>query len=76
MRCLYCKGSLEDRQTNFIVDLGECIMIIKNVPSQVCSQCGEVSYSNEVAKKLEAVVERMRSMVRDVAVFEYSKIVA
>ena len=76
MRCLYCKGSLEDRQTNFIVDLGECIMIIKNVPSQVCSQCGEVSYSNEVAKKLEIVVDRMRSMVRDVAVFEYSQIVA
>ena len=76
MRCLYCKGSLEDRQTNFIVDLGECIMIIKNVPSQVCSQCGEASYSNEVAKKLEIVVDRMRSMVRDVAVFEYSKIVA
>ncbi len=27
----------------------------------------------EVAKKLERVVERMRSMVRDVAVFEYSR---
>ena len=53
MNCFMCKGDLEDKNTTFMVELDNCIIIIKNVPSQVCKQCGEVSYSNEVAKQLE-----------------------
>ena len=53
MSCFMCKGNLEDKLTNFIADLGNCIIIVKDVPSQVCSQCGEVSYSNDVALQLE-----------------------
>ena len=52
MKCFMCKGELENKFTNFMLDLGECIVIIKNVPSQVCTQCGEVSYSDEVAHNL------------------------
>ena len=51
--CIVCKGDLENRKTNFVADLGNCIIIVKDVPSQVCSQCGEVSYSHEVAMQLE-----------------------
>ena len=50
MNCLMCKGDLEDKKTTYMVELNNCIIIIKNVPSQVCKQCGEVSYSNEVAQ--------------------------
>ena len=42
-----CKGDMEDRLTTFMVDLGNCIVIVKNVPSHVCKQCGEVSYYNK-----------------------------
>ena len=52
MTCFMCKGTTEDRLTNFIADLGNCIIIVKGVPSQVCTQCGEVSYSNDVAEQL------------------------
>lgn len=76
MNCFMCKGTMKDEFSTFMVDLGNCIIIIKNVPSQVCSQCGEVSYSNEIAKKLESIVNQMRTMVSEVAVFEYSKMVA
>ena len=41
---------MEDKNTTFMVDLEGSIVIIKNVPSQVCTQCGEVSYSDTVAK--------------------------
>ena len=47
MKCFMCKGELEDKLTNFMLDLGTCIIIVKNVPSQVCTQCGEVSYSDD-----------------------------
>lgn len=35
MNCLMCKGNLEDKNTTFMAELDDCI-IIKNVPSQVC----------------------------------------
>ena len=43
MTCFICKGAIEHKLTTFTVDLGHCIIIVKNVPSEVCSQCGEIS---------------------------------
>ncbi len=76
MRCFMCKGHLGDQKTTFMVDLGNCIVIVKNVPSQVCSQCGEVSYSNEVAKQLEIISNTMRTDITEIAVINYSDKVA
>ncbi|MDR1702301.1 MAG: type II toxin-antitoxin system MqsA family antitoxin [Sporomusaceae bacterium] len=76
MKCFLCKGQYEDKTTTFMVDLGNCIIIVKNVPSQVCSQCGEVSYSNKIAKQLEAIVNSMRTTITEIAVINYSDKVA
>ena len=51
MSCFYCKGQTIEQMTKFIVDLGRCVVIVKNVPGQVCQQCGETSYSDEVAQR-------------------------
>lgn len=32
--CFLCKGNLENKLTTFMVDLGNCIVIIRNVPSK------------------------------------------
>ncbi|WP_196606522.1 type II toxin-antitoxin system MqsA family antitoxin [Pectinatus frisingensis] len=71
MNCLMCKGELENKNTTYMVDLGNCIVIVKNVPSQVCSQCGEISYSNDVAKELEKIVNTLRSALTEIAVVNY-----
>ena len=76
MNCLMCKGSLENKNTTFMVELNNCIIIIKNVPSQVCKQCGEVSYSNEVAKQLEKLVNSVRDSITEITVMNYTEKVA
>jgi YgiT-type zinc finger domain-containing protein len=60
MKCFFCKGTVEDRASTFMADLETCIVIIKNVPSQVCGQCGEISYSNDVARQLERIVDSLK----------------
>ena len=72
MNCFMCKGKLENKNTTFMVELDNCIIIIKNVPSQVCKQCGEVSYSDEVAKQLEKLVNRVRDSITEITVINYS----
>jgi len=71
MMCFVCKGELSDGFTTFMTDLGNCIVVIKNVPAKICSQCGEVSYSDEVAKKIEKIINSLRNSVSEVAITDY-----
>ena len=72
MACFMCKGTTEDRLTNFIADLGNCIIIVKGIPSQVCTQCGEVSYSNNVAEQLQKIVNATKNAMTEIAVVNYT----
>ena len=75
MKCFVCKGNLEDKKTTFMADMagtGSSIIIVKNVPSQVCRQCGEVSYNNEVADCLDKIINKMREALTEIAVVNYS----
>lgn len=72
MTCFMCKGTTEDRLTNFIADLGNSIIIVKGVPSQVCTQCGEVSYSNDVAEQLQKIVNATKNAMTEIAVVNYT----
>lgn len=74
MTCFFCKGQTVEKRTKFIVDLGQCVVIVKNVPGEVCQQCGETSYSNEVAQHLEKIVEAVKqSIMSEVAIIDYQK---
>ncbi len=37
---------------------GDKLFVVKNVPIEVCDQCGERYYSMEVSKKLDALVKK------------------
>ncbi len=76
MTCFMCKGNLESKTSTFMVDLGNCIIIIKDVPSEICSQCGEISYSNNVALQLQKIINSMRKTITEIAVVHYSDRVA
>lgn len=77
MNCFLCKGNLVESTIKFIVDLGPCVVIVKNVPASVCSQCGEASFSDNVAKQLERIVNTVRnSIMTEVAIVEYSTVAA
>ena len=71
MNCFFCKGNLVDGTTTFMTEIDGCAIIIKNVPAKICPQCGEASYSDEVAKKLEKIIDSLRSTITEVAVADY-----
>ena len=71
MRCIFCKGALEDKTSAFTLELDGCIIVVKNVPSHVCSQCGEVSFNDEVYRELEKIIDKMRGTISEVAIVNY-----
>ncbi len=76
MNCLFCKGDIEDKNTTFMVDLDNTIVIVKNVPSHVCEQCGEVSYGDEVMEHLQVIMDSVRTAITEIAVVNYAERVA
>ncbi|WP_337372573.1 type II toxin-antitoxin system MqsA family antitoxin [Megasphaera sp.] len=69
--CTFCKGDLQDALTTFTIDLDSCIVIIRNVPSQVCTQCGETYYSTEVMQQLYKIADSVRNSMTEIAVVNY-----
>ena len=59
-RCPICGGNKATGSTTFTVDLGESIIVIRDVPAMLCSQCGDEWISDDVASKLESIVEEAK----------------
>jgi YgiT-type zinc finger domain-containing protein len=68
MTCLFCKGDTEQRNKTHAVTLDNAVIIVKNVPAMVCAQCGEVYFSDEVMERLEAIINRLEHIIKEVAI--------
>lgn len=73
MRCLLCKSTTENKYTNYIADLGNRIIVIHNVPTQVCSQCGEKSYSFDVSVRIQELINQVKDIISGIAELNYSE---
>ena len=74
MICFMCKGRLVEGSSTFTADMDSCIVIIKNVPSLICDQCGDISYSEAVASRLEQITHSLIDKVNtEIAVVIYSE---
>jgi len=60
--------------TNHVVNYKNSLIIIRNVPCEECTKCGEVYYSNEVAKKLEQMVNIAKTLMQEVSVIDYNRV--
>ena len=72
MECFYCKGDMTDGTTTYVADVGNCIIIIKNVPCVKCKQCGEVAYTGDVAQQLEYIVNSVRNTPSEIVLLNYT----
>ena len=76
MTCFRCKGHAESTFKTHAITLEECVIIVKHVPALVCDQCGETYFTDEVMKNLETIVDGLASMIKEVAIVEYTENVA
>ncbi|MBM3150102.1 MAG: type II toxin-antitoxin system MqsA family antitoxin [Chloroflexi bacterium] len=52
-QCLVCGGEKKPGTTIYSVDLGDGVVVMRSVPAQICSQCGEEWIENTTARTLE-----------------------
>ena len=66
-----CGGCLDHGTTLFSVDLGAGVVVVRDVPAVICSQCGEAIIEDDVAGRFEAIVERAREDHAEIAVIHW-----
>jgi YgiT-type zinc finger domain-containing protein len=67
-KCPECGGTKQPGTTTFTVDLGFGVIVVRNVPATVCSQCGADWIADNIAERLEAIVNDARKRQRQVEV--------
>ena len=58
--CSLCGGDKTLGKTTMTVELGYGIVVIRDVPATVCTQCGADWIDDTVAGKIEDIVEEAR----------------
>ena len=73
MKCVICKqGETRPGHTTVTLERGQAVLVFRNVPAQVCTNCGEAYVAEEVTAQLleeaeEAVQARVQVDVRELA---------
>jgi len=70
--CPICKGTRRPGTTTFTADLGFGVVVIRNVPASVCSQCGADWIDDPAAQRIERLVEEARAKRSQVEVVALS----
>ena len=72
--CMFCKNTTTVQSTTtHVVNYKGCIIVIKNVPCLECDQCCEKYYTDEVAERLEIIVNTAKKMMQEIAVIDYKQ---
>lgn len=72
--CMLCRcNTVKQSTTTHVVNYKGCVIVIKNVPCEECDQCGEIFYTDEVAERLEYIVDTAKKLLQEISVIDYSK---
>lgn len=58
MKCLYCNGMMEKRDSSYTVNRKGYLLFMEKIPAYVCSQCGEKHFE-------EQEVDAIQNMIKD-----------
>lgn len=72
MQCMKCGAKAEKGYTTSVTDLGNCLLIIRNIPCYECKECNEVIYTGEVVKRLEQTAEQAKQFTQEISIVNYS----
>jgi YgiT-type zinc finger domain-containing protein len=70
--CASCGGILEKGKTTFTVDYGIGVVVVRNVPARICTQCGMEWIDDHYAEQIEEIVREAKTKHSEVEVLSLS----
>lgn len=73
MKCLFCKGGITAPGTSTSVhERGQMVIVVKDVPTHICTTCGERYYDDEIVQKVVELVDEVEKKGTQVEVVRYA----
>lgn len=73
MNCVICKqGQTNNGLTTVTLERGSTTVVIKDVPAQVCENCGEYYLSQDVTEAVEKLAEKAFRLGVEIEVLRYA----
>ena len=72
MVCMECGAIVKNGYTTSVTDLGNCLLIVRNVPCHKCTECNEIIYTWDVIKRLEQIAEQAEQFTQEISIVDYS----
>jgi len=66
-----CSGEYDKRKIIHTVRYRGEIIVVDNVPAEVCSVCGDVLLEPETVRRIEILLQGVSTPVRTAPVYEY-----
>ncbi len=67
-KCYFCKGRIVEQKVRVDFRWGAELVVIEDVPAEVCQQCGEKYISPEVYKEMENLAKTKVKPIRHIAI--------
>ena len=67
-----CPGTYENRRIVHTVKLQGQVVVIDNVPAEVCSVCGDVLLAPETVRHIEQILQQQSMPASTVPLYEYA----
>ena len=78
MSCVFCGGNVVAQNVTFLYEQDGQVLVIQNVPAEVCTTCGEKTFAPDIADEILKFAKRRFVPIKliEVPVFDYGHQVA
>ncbi|HLA27743.1 MAG TPA: type II toxin-antitoxin system MqsA family antitoxin [Syntrophales bacterium] len=70
-RCPLCEGTMEEGIATLPFLIAEKVIVVKNVPAEICSNCGEPYMKSQVVSAIEELLDRLDDLQSEVSIVYY-----
>lgn len=70
-QCPLCSGGMDDGITTVPFLIAEKIVVIRNVPAEICADCGEAYMKSQVVGEIERLLDRLEELHSEVSIIYY-----
>lgn len=74
MKCIKCGKNTFESTTTEAIELGNGVLVIRNIPCYKCEFCDEIHFTGDVVKKLENIINSAKQQTTQLAVVDFSKV--
>ena len=72
-RCYFCGGRLESKLATIPFVMNGSVVVVKQVPAQVCTQCGEAIMHSPIARNVDLLLKQAHQLKSEISVIAYTE---